>query len=280
MTLNQLLSETYALGFEENGEADDVFIFAANRALRLIASELMPTKAKTVTVTAPHLIYRLGSYSHSSGENFEVQFDGAKAYSFRASGSGECIIYDNSGGYAKNFSGAYSELKGLLNGSGKIIFTGESSYTVSDLSVFGSLSESGISSVPILTAIRNLKITDFADDFLCAASAPTDIHGAPLTSVSVFGELMRVPLDFSGDVTLYYKPKPKKLTIDDLYYNIDIPEFFEHLLPILTAAYIWLDDDAEKADYYMTHYREEVNRLKRSLNKSYNLPYIDTTGWA
>ena len=280
MTLNQLLSEAYALGFEENGEADELFFFAVNRALRLMATEIMPTKAKTLTVTKPDLIYRLDSYEHSGGKNFEVIFDGAKAYSFRTSGNGEFIVFDNLGGHSKAFSGAYCETRGLLSGSGKIIFTGDSAYTVSDLSVFASLSGSGISSVPLVGAARDLKITDYADDFLSAVSAPTDKDGAPLASVSIMGEVMRVPFDFSGDVTLYYKPLPKKLGIDDLHYTIEIPRIFEHLLPILTASYIWLDDDAEKADYYMNLYKDELSRLKRSVGKSYNLPYIDTTGWA
>ena len=280
MTLNQLLNEAYALGFEENGTPDDVFIFAANRALRLMALELMPPKAKTVTVPLPDILCRIKSYTHSPKDSFEIPLKDAKAYSFRASGRGEYAVLDNKGGHLKTFSGLHSENKGLIEGDGKIVFMGDSAYTVSDFSVFGSLDSGGIASVSVITDTRDLKITDLADDFLCAVSAPTDKDGLPILSVSVMGEVLRVPYDFTGEVTIYYKPMPKKLGIDDLSYTIDIPRIFEPLLPILTAAYLWLDDDEEKAGYYMNLYKEEVSRIKRSVGKSYNMPYIDTTGWA
>ena len=42
MTLNQLLSEVYALGFEDEGELDESFVFSVRRALKMIFTELAP----------------------------------------------------------------------------------------------------------------------------------------------------------------------------------------------------------------------------------------------
>jgi hypothetical protein len=51
------------------------------------------------------------------------------------------------------------------------------------------------------------------------------------------------------------------------------------MLPLLTAAFMWLDDDAGKAQYYMSLYRDLVANTKR-----YSSNKIDTVyrvnGWA
>ena len=48
---------------------------------------------------------------------------------------------------------------------------------------------------------------------------------------------------------------------------IDLDEELSTLLPLLVASYIWLDDDADRAEYYMTLYRAraaEVAALERN----------------
>ena len=50
-------------------------------------------------------------------------------------------------------------------------------------------------------------------------------------------------------------------------------------MPILTAAFYLLDDDEEKAAYYMSVYKTEAARL-RSFGTPISSVYHDTTGWA
>ena len=62
--------------------------------------------------------------------------------------------------------------------------------------------------------------------------------------------------------------------------EVDIPREIEHLVPLLTAAYVWLDDDEEKASYYMAIYRENLASLKLYSTSCKNNSYVDLTGWA
>ena len=53
MTLNQLLSEVYALGFEDAGELDENFVFSVRRALKMIFTELVPAVRVKIIINEP-----------------------------------------------------------------------------------------------------------------------------------------------------------------------------------------------------------------------------------
>ncbi|MBQ9070995.1 MAG: hypothetical protein IJY23_06600 [Clostridia bacterium] len=280
MTLNQLLSEVYALGFEDSFEINDVFIFSANRALRLIFLELASPRVAKIHVRREDVCYRLDRYTHTPGTSFEIKTDSARAYSFRAYGNGEYTIIDNNGSQIKRFTGAVSESRGVFSGDGKIVFTGDFSYTVTDLSLFSSLKDGNLSSIPIVSDTIQIDLKKYIGDLLCATNAPTDASGKAIPGAAVLGDTLILPEDFSGEVTVYYKPSPNTIGVDDLNYSIDMPKLFEPLLPLLTAAYLWLDDDEEKSQYYMNIYKDEAAKIRLTLMRAHNSSYTDTTGWA
>lgn len=51
MTLNQLLKEVYALGFDSSEGLEDAFVFSVNRALKMIFGEIGPQKRVRIRVT-------------------------------------------------------------------------------------------------------------------------------------------------------------------------------------------------------------------------------------
>jgi hypothetical protein len=92
--------------------------------------------------------------------------------------------------------------------------------------------------------------------------------------------MITLPDSFVGDAFVCYKPSPKTLSIDNGDYPLDIPEYTTHLLPLLTAFFVFLDDDSEKAEYYMSLYRSEAIKILRAYAFSQNNTYQDVTGWA
>ena len=109
---------------------------------------------------------------------------------------------------------------------------------------------------------------------------PEDKDGIPIAGAYSTGDTLYIPTEYSGKVKITYKPSPAKITDEDMAAEIDIPKSLEHLLPILTASYLWLDDDAEKAEYYAAIYRSEANRITLTSRKSIDTSYNDVTGWA
>ena len=182
MTLNQLLSEVYALGFEDEGELDESFVFSVRRALKMIFTELAPAVR------------------------------------------------------------------------GKIVISEDSA--------------------------KELDLRKHFDDVMIITSAPTDKSGRIIRGAFSDGYRVTLPDTFTGEAYIRYKPKPQAIDVDHADDEITIPAFAEHLLPLLTASFVFLDDDAEKADYYMTLYRHEALKLTRATADSINNTYTDVTGWA
>ena len=182
MTLNQLLSEVYALGFDNADELDESFIFSVNRALRMIFMELAPP-------------IRVGFVINEDDE-------------------------------------------------------------------------------------KELNLSELLGNVMFIISAPTDKSGRIIKGAFSDGYTVTLPDNFSGEMHIRYKPLPKIVCIDDADDEIYIPPFAEHLLPLLTAAFVFLNDDEEKADYYMTLYRHEVLKLTRAASSSIDNTYTDVTGWA
>ena len=51
------------------------------------------------------------------------------------------------------------------------------------------------------------------------------------------------------------------------------------LLPLLVAAYIWIDDEPEKAQYYMNLYRERAAELERRTRSVAPVMMKNVYGW-
>ena len=75
-----------------------------------------------------------------------------------------------------------------------------------------------------------------------------------------------------------YSRKPVPIEKEDA--RVDIAPEAEPLLPLLGGAYLWLDDEPEKAQYYMLLYREGVNRLQAARRRNLAGGYDDVLHWA
>lgn len=60
--------------------------------------------------------------------------------------------------------------------------------------------------------------------------------------------------------------------------EIDLSERYSHLLILLTAFYVWLDEEPEKAALYFTRYSEEAALLAKR-EERFSDTVIDVTGW-
>ena len=61
--------------------------------------------------------------------------------------------------------------------------------------------------------------------------------------------------------------------------EIPIPPDVESLLPLATAAFLYLDDEPTAAEYYMSLYREESAILRRYATRAIDTAYRHN-GWA
>ena len=278
MTYKDLCEQITALGFESELESEERVLNAANRAIMTIFTERPLYKKLTLYKHRITPIEQTAAINHVGGEDVTLTYDGAKAYSFKTCGAGRCVITENGTDTSIEFSESAEVHRGFLHGSGAMRFTGEYSYTIYDIAIFGEIFSGKTEDIPTLSDFFEYEMKKYCDDFLSFSSAPTDAYGMAIDGALLQGGVMSSPEDYFGKISLTYKSAPKKLT-GNLDEEISLPLGCEHLPALLASAYVWLDDDADKAQYYMSLYREAMSAVKYYGREKIDGKYRDVNGW-
>ena len=279
MTYKDLCGEITALGFETELESEERVLSAVNRALMTIFTERPLYKKLTLFKKQLSPILKTDTVNHVGGKDVTVEYKGARSYSFKTSGTGRCVITEDGTAVTVDFSENAELHRGFLHGDGALRFTGEYSYTVYDITLFGEIFSEKTEDIPALSDFRDYDMSKYCGDFLGFVSAPTDECGMAIEGALLEGCVMSIPEAYSGKINLTYKSAPKKLT-GNLDEEIPLPLGCEHLPALLASAYVWLDDDSDKAQYYMTLYREAMSAVKYYGREKIDSKYYDVNGWA
>ena len=278
MTYKDLCAEIAALGFETEIDSEERMLTAVNRALMLIYTE-RPTYER-ISIFKPGItpVTKIGDFSHKGGDTDSFSYN-ARAYSFKTCGTGKYKICEGEKEEIFEFSQNSTLHRGFLHGKGTIEFFGEYSFSVYDLVLFDEIYGASPEDIPALSGYTEYKIRDIAPDFLSCVYAPTDEHGISIVNATVRGGIMRIPDAYHGRINLVYKKAPRNMmgNPDD---EVTVPVGCEHLLALLAASYVWLDDDPEKSQYYMSLYREAMSAVKYYDRAHIDNSYHVTDGWA
>ena len=279
MNGHKLLEEVSALGFESETEANSAFIVSANRALKQIFSDREVEAIARVPIARHTPASLISVYRHTPGAKQVFTLNGA-AYSFTVCGEGKFTVTDGSGERSFSFSAKKTDFRGFISGRAEITFRGDLSYTVFDLACYTDIYGTGEKDIPIYSKNERYDIRDYAADFVGPIGAPFCEGITIPEAVSVSRETLTVPTDFEGEIYVPYARAPRQIDLDTLADNIDIPIECEHLLALLTASYLWLDDDGAKAQYYMSIYRSGMADVRARKNRRTGDSYCDVLGWA
>ena len=66
-----------------------------------------------------------------------------------------------------------------------------------------------------------------------------------------------------GEYTVEVETRPPAVTLDNGDNELPLPAEQHDLVPLLTAMYLWMDDEPTKAQYYKSLYDEQVSVLMR-----------------
>ena len=278
MTLNELKNSVVDLGFEMGLDREEMLIPALSRALYTIYMDR--PRLKTVMISAGGDRGRLLAKHiyHEGGEVINYKLSGI-AYSFRVSGIGSYVITMGATREEHSFDGDMTVVRGKLSTPGSISFLGEYAYDIYSLAEFSSTRGPRLSDIPIYGEERSYSLEDICPDYLGSYSLPKTGTGAIIRGSDITGGIMHLPYTYRGEVLLTYKRAPYVASGDDMEERIDIPREVDELLPLLVASYLWLDDDADKAQYYMSLYRSGMATVQRSGSGEFVSEYA-TNGWA
>lgn len=277
MTTKQLMESVSALGFEREVVEKELFFSSANRALSLIFTDLEVTRTVRVSKEPMEIVSHVPKYRHT-GEQNSFPLSG-KAYSFTSSGTGKYKVTDGYREYTYSTSGNMTEHRGFIDEGGSITFFGDYAFTVYDLTCFGARPGEKLSDVPIYDGEDYIDIASIWGDYLSFTSLPVDDNGRTLTNVSLREGKLSIRGGVHGGITVTYRRAPSQIFPDDYAAPIDVPREAEVLLPLLTSAFMWLDDDPEKAQYYMALYQSTLITVRSGMNRKLDAVY-STNGWA
>ena len=221
---------------------------------------------------------KIADFSHKGGTTDSFSYN-ARAFSFKTCGVGKYKILEGGKEEIFEFSQNSELHRGFLHGEGRIDFIGDYSFYVYDFVLFDEIYGSSPNDIPSLSGYTEYKIKDLAEDFMAFVFQPTDDGGNAIVGASVRGVTMRIPDGYFGKINLIYKKYPEKI-LGNPDEDITIPDGCEHLLPLLAASYVWLDDDPDKAEYYMSLYREAMSAVKYYDRGHIDNSYHVTDRWA
>lgn len=182
------------------------------------------------------------------------------------------------------------EINEYYTGDVEIRFFGDFDYTIRNLALYDrvySIDESDIA------PYRNLvpyKITRYVNDFERFDSSPINLESGNYlnTEYSIEDrETILLPLERQGAYTINYIHAVEKMPNNAEPTNegatsrlkLDLDDDLVELMPNLVAAYVWLDDESEKAQYYLNLYMQRAAQIQKEAKDVTPIIFQSVYGW-
>ena len=304
MNVAELYLQVAQLGFEATLEDSDRFYFAANRAL-LQVCKVRPVIRHCLINHKPlaNLITENTFSPVEKIDDLTYEAEGAKAYYFEADGNGVVYLekYDESTEEWSIFGeitlksnktfvpykGFIKELGAFVSGRVRLRFTGEYIYSVKDVALYQYLYSDDLADIPAYEAYTRYDIKKLVTDFMalcCPPIAESDENTLLNQDYEQEGEsVILLPYDKRGVYKILYEHRPTAIdntgsTTEDTQ-GLDLDDELCSIMPILVAAYVWIEDEPEKSQYYMNLYRERVQEISLSRKDTSPVLIKSTNGW-
>lgn len=286
MTPNELYGDVAAMGFERGFTDNGIFYHAANRALDTLSARFPKEKAVTLMHRVPRHLYFADTVIHEAGAEHVISADGVRAYAFSASGGADVHVYRNGTLFAHHLfenGRALTPVYGAFDkpASIRLVMRGNTDYPLHELFFFETpdLAEGG-------GIVFHKDETDYSLRALCPTAVtlvapPERANGASLVEGSEYRLSADMQLTLKNSVPDVYRLRfaldHERLTPDSR--TVDLREDAMYLLPTLTAAYAWLEQDSDKALFYHKLYREALSAREQFATAAKTAPYGDVNGW-
>ena len=265
MTYDNIKQDVLSLGFTDTLEDEGQFLLALNRAQSLLASEF--PKKKTLLLSRTYRKPK-ATFPDAFTETIALRAGESVAFLYRLFDGAVCFC---------------NKVLPLTEGAGTYKFTAERDGILTaegDAEMFAiAVYDDG---TPLALCEVDLPYVEYEigkyDRGVRRISLPpTTLEGRAIKGAEVEGLTVRIPKEYQGIFLLKYEKSPAEITKEGK--EIEIEERLFPLFSLLVCAYLWLEDEPERAQYYMALYREGRERMKNAAI-SYTEPIdTDTLGW-
>lgn len=304
MTISELYKQVAQLGFEDSLEDSDRFYYAANRAL-LQVNKIRPAISHYLINHKPltNLVAESTFSPQEKTEDLIFEATNAKSYYFEADGNGVALIekynYETDNwsivlSIELSSTRTFMPYKGFIKEGGSFVsglirlrFTGEYLYSVKNVAMYQYLFSENRQDIPAYEPYTRYDIKKLVTDFIALCSPP--IKEADTNSVLnqdyevEDNSVLLFPYENKGIYKVLYERLPKTIENTGNPSNdnnsIDLDAELCSLMPVLIAAYVWIDDEPQKSEYYMNLYRERAAEIERKIINTNTVTIKSSNGW-
>jgi hypothetical protein len=304
MRVSELYEQVAGLGFETSlDDGNDRFYQAAGRALLQI-NALRPRKGVLeISHRTPRNTVQNPSFSPILHEADDIVFEGVgiKAYYFECDGFGMMYVegmvdgeWAIIGEVELTKSSGFRAYRGFVRRDGKpfdgtvrLRFTGEYVYALRCLAMYSLLYGRDETDIPSFQPFYQYDMKELTSDFLSFATPPIKVEECEHMLNQEYrveeNNVLLLPFGEDGLYRVHYKRQPKPLVnlgapAEDSA-EIDLDEELCAILPLLTAAYVWAEDEPELSEYYLTLYRERAADLESRDRNAAPVVIKNVYGW-
>ena len=280
MTYEELSAQVALLGSIENDPADPLLLNSVNLALRELYTGRVITR--TVRLIArgltPVLYHR--QVNCANGGPFQVDIPGY-AYSFRIQGNCQMMtIYPEGSTLTSISTGREAKtVKALATPETTLRFFGTYSFSIYDFSVYDERLSDDPSDIPEPGGTVIYDLHSLYGDYMSFYSPATDGAGERLTNCILRDGVVEIDSSYNGEIVLTYRRLPN-LATGDTTEEIDVPDEYLHLFPLLVASYMLLDGNDAMAKYYRSLYEDNAEIMDEGSYRAIDTVYKITDGWA
>ena len=304
MNVAELYLQTAQLGFETTLEDSDRFYFAANRALLQVCKVRPAIRHCLINHKPLANLIRQDTFSPMEKvEDITYEAEGAKAYYFEADGNGVLYLeeYITDTGEWRIFGeiplqskqifvpyrGFIKKQGAFVSGRIRLRFAGEYLYSVKNVALYQYLPGGAVADIPAHEAYTRYDVKKLVSDFMALCSPPIrEEEENTLLNQNYEQEgdsIILLPYDKRGVYKVLYEHRPTAIentgaTTEDTQ-ELDLDDELCSLMPILVAAYVWIEDEPEKSEYYMSLYRERVQEIVLSHKDTSPVLIKNVNGW-
>ena len=316
MKINELYSAVCGLGFEDSLENLTSFFHAANRAIVQINAirpltaliEIYHRVPENLIFGADHKIHE-----HTGNDLIFTSYCPAKAYYFEARGVGTYTIevfnpvskeWEIVGGLNEGFTFETKDFTCFLGfistgqanpttaeeavfprTAARIRFSGDYAFQVRNAALYDQLYSPLTKDIPRFEEYVRYDLKAIDPTFLELADNPLKDGFDRISKGYYFenGSTLIISRSVSANLKIKYKKAPPRLvedgdpTLDEREIPLDAE--LAELLPLLTAAYVWLDEGDGKSQWYMDEYSKRALDIERRIKNRESAEYTSVNGW-
>ena len=182
------------------------------------------------------------------------------------------------------------EISEYYTGDVEIHFSGDFDYSIRNLAMYDRVYSNEETDIAPYSKLVSYKITNYVDDFERFDSSP--IEGSSGTYLNTEysiedRETILLPLERQGAYNINYIHAVEKIpnnadpTSESVAAQItlDLDDDLVELMSNLVAAYVWVDDEAEKAQYYLNLYTQRAVNIQREAKDVTPVIFQSVYGW-